>query len=66
MSYGQYGVWSEQAGGFIETGLASRQTGAALDRHIAAGESSGDLAAYLVCPWHDEQREFDCEECAEE
>lgn len=60
----EYGVWSDAAGGFIETGLWSDvEAQQALFAQIRAGEDPGDLDVLPVCPDHEEQPARSCEEC---
>jgi hypothetical protein len=60
----EYGIWSEAAGGFIETQLHSPRAGAeARDALVEDGEERSDLKVLEICPDHEDQPKATCEEC---
>jgi hypothetical protein len=64
---GEHGVWSDAAGGFVDTqlyGQASMRE--ALDALIAQGEDPEDLKVLAICPEHEEQVADTCDECLAE
>lgn len=58
-----YGIWSEAAGGFIETDLRKSGIDASLNHWVSQGEDPEDLEAKEVCADHPEQPADACEEC---
>jgi hypothetical protein len=63
----EYGIFSEAAGGCIESGLYSVAEGEERRaKLVAEGEDAGDLAVKEMCPDHEEQPKDGCEECADE
>lgn len=61
---GEHGVWSDAAGGFVDTqlyGQASMRE--SLNALIAQGEDPEDLRVLAICPEHEEQPVDTCGEC---
>jgi hypothetical protein len=59
----EYGIWSNGAGGFIETGIYDLdEANAALDEWPPEEEAE----VLEICSEHEEQPAIGCEECAEE
>lgn len=58
------GVYSDAAGGFLETQLPSTAE-AEQARHdlLAGGEDAEDLTVLWICPDHEEQPADSCEDC---
>jgi hypothetical protein len=59
----EYGIWSDQAGGMIESGLYGPDAEIALTRWLSEGET--DVELIPVCQHHDEQPANHCELCEE-
>lgn len=60
----EYGIWSDAAGGFIETQMRSpREAAEARDALVADGEETSDLKVLEICPDHEDQPKAACEEC---
>lgn len=60
----EYGIWSEAAGGFIETQMRSPKEAAnECEALIAEGEERSDLKVLEICPDHEDQPRTSCEEC---
>lgn len=65
MATQEFGIWSDAAGGFIETGFWSKmEAEGAMPALIAEGEDEDDLSALAICAEHEEQPADTCEECA--
>lgn len=67
----QYGVWSEESGGFVCSGAwspeeAGRDRQAEIDQADAddRAEAAEDLSVRRICSEHDEQPADGCEDCA--
>ena len=59
-----WGVWSDAAGGFIETQTWSPTAAEEARRvWIVKGEDADDLSVLPICPQHEEQPRDTCEEC---
>lgn len=62
--YGEHGVWSDAAGGFVETGLyLPSQVDEAVARLVGQGEDRDDLTVLAICPDHEERPAQQCEDC---
>lgn len=59
----EWGVWSEEAGGFVAAQLTRSTVGGEIDGLVEEGHDRDDLQALAVCPEHEEQPADDCEEC---
>lgn len=58
----EQGIWSDAAGGFIETGIYGDDDAAArLESWRAEGEDDAEIKA--VCPDHEEQPADSCQDC---
>lgn len=69
MTKTEHGIWSDAAGGFIDSGLYTDvQIEQALADFIAQGEDADDLKALAFCEDHrdEEQPAIGCELCADE
>lgn len=63
----EYGIWSDAAGGFVDTGLYTRtEMNKALDEHRSNGDDTARIRR--LCPDHAdlEQPADACEDCAAE
>ena len=68
MGITEYGIWSDQAGGFIASQLYSEPE-ADTERYsliVHSGEEADDLKVLPICPEHEEQPADTCEGCADE
>lgn len=60
----EYGIWGDEEGGFVDTGLYSKTEADESLRSIAAKADEGcDYHIREVCPEHEEQPRDECEEC---
>lgn len=62
----EYGVWSGEAGGFIDRGFYAFDAAEVAAEEYAADEPDGEYSARALCADHsDEEEPADaCEECA--
>lgn len=57
----EFGIWSEEAGGFILTQIYSHDEGV---KELTSMDSETDtLTVIEICPDHQEQPKDGCEEC---
>lgn len=68
MALREFGIWTENDGGFVETQIYSIDEGEArlVEYYEEDIDNVGDLSLVEVCPDHEEQRKDTCEECAAE
>lgn len=61
----EYGIWSEEAGGFLTAQIYSPEQGAQEIAEMveADAELAGDLTVVEICPDHEGERRDACEEC---
>lgn len=60
----EFGIWSDAAGGIVESQMHSPQEAAArLAELVADGEDADDLKVVPMCEDHEEQPKYGCEEC---
>jgi len=61
MDVTEYGVWSDEAAGFIETGLWTPAEAKIAWLHHSADDETARVRK--ICPDHEEQPANECEEC---
>jgi hypothetical protein len=64
----EYGIWTASDGGFVETGFYGEDGEAAanerLEEYIAEDiDNLSDLSVVEICPDHEEQPKYGCQEC---
>ena len=64
----EFGIWTENDGGFVETGIYSKEEGEKrLVEYLEADiDNVGDLTLVEICPDHEEQPKNGCDECDSE
>lgn len=64
MTSQEWGVWSPESGGFVETGFWTETAAAEAARGIQGDDP--DAEAKALCPDHEEQPLDGCEDCTAE
>ncbi|WP_020142314.1 hypothetical protein [Terracoccus sp. 273MFTsu3.1] len=68
MALREWGIWTENDGGFIEAQIYSTEQGEArlVEYFEEDPDNVGDLSLVEICPDHEQQPKDACEECAAE
>lgn len=61
----EFGIWTENDGGFVETGIYSKEEGEKrlVEYFEEDADNVGDLTLVEICPDHEEQPKDGCDEC---